>query len=59
MVAHTTCACHSVIIGRWMAKINSEEVQSLEDFIARIKKAFSSIQLATQISQVRRVKGCR
>lgn len=36
-----------------MAKINAEEVQSLENFIARIKEAFNSIQLASQINQVR------
>ena len=42
-----------VILGRWMAKINSEEVQSLENFISRINEAFNSIQLAAQINQVR------
>ena len=36
-----------------MAKINSEEVQSLENFISRINEAFNSIQLAAQINQVR------
>ena len=36
-----------------MAKISSEEVQSLESFIARINEAFSSVQLAAQINQVR------